>query len=121
MSLTEENKTNLLEIVKCIKEAIEDKKGKNIFIVDVKGLTTLCDYAIVAEGGVDRHVKAIAQNIEKKLDEMNYPPYKVEGQNTGQWVVLDYLDIMVHVFTPELRERYQLENLYKDGTIVEGL
>src|SRR3990167_1538208 len=108
------NRSDLsLETVKAIAAAIEEKKGRSIYIVDLRDLSTLCDYCIIAEGSVDRHVKALSQNIQKVLSEKGLHPVRVEGESLAEWIVLDYSDIMVHLFVPELRERYQLEQLWK--------
>lgn len=96
-------------------QAIADKKGMNILALDVRGICTMADYFVIAEGRVDRHVQALANNVEKVL---NQTPYRAEGREYGEWIVLDYLDILVHLFTPEMREKYQLETLWKEGKVV---
>jgi len=102
-----------------IAQAIFDKKGTNILALDLRDISTITDYLIIAEGSVDRHIIAIAHNVEKSLAEAGVKPVRVEGMSEGDWVVLDYLDVMVHLFTPGLRERYQLEQLWKEGKIVD--
>ena len=74
---------------------------------------------VIAEGNVDRHVIAIANAVERALAELGEKPVHVEGLQVGDWVVLDYLQIMVHLFMPGLRDKYQLEKLWKEGEIVD--
>jgi ribosome-associated protein len=102
-----------------IAQIIFDKKGSNILALDLRGISSITDYVILAEGNVDRHVVAIAKTIEETLKEQGTIPAHVEGLQTGDWVVLDYLQVMVHLFMPGLRDRYQLEKLWQKGEIVD--
>lgn len=108
-----------LAFVELIAQTIFDKKGFNIVAVDVKGVSSLTDYIIVAEGTVDRHVKALASAVERELAEKGEKPIYTEGLENGDWVILDYMEIMVHLFMPGLREKYQIERLWSDGKVVE--
>jgi len=107
---------NLLNI---IAQAISDKKGFNIIALDVKGLSSLTDYLVIAEGNVDRHVMAIARNVQEDLLAQGLKPIHVEGLKNGDWIVLDYGEVMIHLFMPGMREKYQLERLWKDAKLVE--
>lgn len=102
-----------------IAQAIYDKKGLNILSLDVRGISTLTDYVIIAEGNVDKHVSAIAQMVIERMKKLGHPPVFVEGTKTGDWVVIDFLHIMVHIFMPGLREKYRLEELWREGKIVD--
>lgn len=107
-------------LVARIAQAIYDKKGIHVIAIDVTGISTITDYIVIAEGNVDRHVIAIAKNIEKELLEAgDGRPSYVEGLQNGDWVVLDYINVMVHLFVPGLREKYQLERLWSQGKIME--
>lgn len=108
-----------LEIVKKAAQAIYDKKGSNIIALDVQGVCTATDYFIIAEGNVDRHVVAIAQEVEHSLKQNGELPLRVEGRQNGDWIILDYGNIMVHLFMPGLREKYGLEQLWSQGRPVE--
>ena len=99
-------------------QAIYDKKGINTITLDLRGVSSLSDYFIIAEGNVDRHVRAIAGEIRENLKKLGWHPFHAEGEISGDWVVLDYGEIMIHLFTPELRERYNLERLWKESKIV---
>lgn len=102
-----------------IAQAIFDKKGFNILALDVRGVSSLTDFVIIAEGNVDRHVKSIGNAVMSSLKDLGLRPYYTEGLTTGDWVVLDYMDIMVHLFMPGLRDKYMLEQLWRDGTIID--
>lgn len=109
-----------LELVTRIAQAIYDKKGMQIIALDVTGISSITDYIIIAEGNVDRHVTAIAKHIEKELFEAGFGHASyVEGLQNGDWVVLDYIHAMVHLFVPGLREKYQLERLWSQGKLIE--
>lgn len=102
-----------------IVQAIYDKKGFNIIVLDVRPFCMMTDYFVIAEGTVDRHVKALAREVTDELAPLGRRPFHVDGEREGDWVVLDYGDIMIHLFIPELRQKYALEQLWKKGSIVD--
>ena len=102
-----------------IAQAIFDKKGFNILILDVRDICSMTDYFIIAEGTVDRHLRAISSDIVDHLAEHGWKPLHIEGEREGDWIVIDFLDVVVHLFTPELREKYALEKLWKAGKVVD--
>ncbi len=102
-----------------IAQAVFDKKGFNVLGLDVRGVSTLTDFVIIAEGNVDRHVKSIGNAVMLSLKELGLRPCYTEGLATGDWVVLDYMEIMVHLFAPGLRGKYMLERLWRDGAIID--
>jgi ribosome-associated protein len=102
-----------------IAQVIYDKKGSNILGLDVRGISSLTDYVILAEGNVDKHVSSIAKAIVDVLEEKGERPIFTEGVQSGDWVVLDYFNVMVHLFMPGLRDKYQLEQLWQEGKIVD--
>jgi ribosome-associated protein len=108
-----------LQMLNTIAQIIFDKKGMNILALDVRGVSTLTDYVLIAEGSVDRHVIALAQAVEKGLEERGDLPVYTEGVQYGDWVVLDYLNVMVHLFMPGLRDKYHLEQLWQKGKVVD--
>lgn len=107
------------QLVSHIANTINDKKGRNIIALDVKGISSMTDYIVVAEGNVDRHVIAISRAIEESLREKGEKPVYQEGLRNGDWVVLDYIHVMVHLFMPGLREKYQLERLWTDAKLID--
>lgn len=102
-----------------IAQALYDKKGFNILVLDVRDICTMTDYFIIAEGSVDRHVKALSQAIMDELAQQGQRPMHVEGQQTADWIVLDYSDFVIHLFIPELREKYDLEDVWRKGKVVD--
>ena len=91
----------------------------NILALDVRGLSSVTDYCILAEGYVDRHVISIAQGISKELIIQGIRPLRIEGIGVGDWVVLDYGEIMVHIFSSGMREKYSLERLWPESKLIE--
>ena len=110
-------KSDPLVMLNVIAQTIFDKKGTNILALDVRRISSITDYVIIAEGTVDRHVKAIAQAIRSSLK--GQASGRVEGEQEGDWVVLDFGNVMVHLFAPRVRDLYQLEDLFKAGEIVD--
>lgn len=108
-----------LERVQKLCKVIYDKKGINILALNVQKVTDLADYIIIAEGNVDRHVQGIANAIQNYMREQGEEPVAVEGFSEGHWVVIDYFDIMIHLFAPGFRERYRLEELWRASELVE--
>ncbi len=106
-------------LLNAIAQAIYDKKGINILALDVRGISSLTDYVVIAEGNVDKHVSAIARAVVDTLKQLGVPPVYTEGMQDGDWVVLDYMHIMVHLFMPGIRDKYMLEQLWREGAIVD--
>ncbi len=102
-----------------ISQAIFDKKGVNILALDVRGLSSMTDYFIIAEGSVNRHVKALCREIKSKAQEAGLSLFHIEGDNEGDWIVIDCGDIVIHLFTPEMREKYAFEEVWKNASIVD--
>ncbi len=96
--------------------AIDDKLGKDIKILNVGELSSLCDYFIIASAGSSRQLKAIAESVEDEMTKHEIEPRAKEGYgSTTPWILLDYGDIMVHIFDEENRDFYALERLWKDA------
>ena len=110
------NATNTDELNALIIDAIQDIKGKNLIKIDLRDLDEApSDFFIICEGESSTQVSAIANNVYKKIkDQLGYIPHR-EGQETGNWVLVDYFDTIVHVFYPEARALYDLEDLWSDA------
>jgi ribosome-associated protein len=108
-----------LKLLNEIAQIIFDKKGMNILVLDVRKISSITDYVVIAEGAVDRHVVAIAKTIHEELKKKGEVPLSIEGLQNGDWVVIDYVNVMVHLFMPGYRDKYQLEQLWKEGEIVD--
>ncbi len=104
------------EKCKLICKILSDKKGSDIVYIDVTDKTSLCDYFIIAGGRSTTQVKSLAENLEEKLSkDYSLEPKRREGVREGRWAVLDYSDVIVHVFNDEERDFYCLERLWEDG------
>ena len=95
--------------------ALDDRKGEGIVVLDLHGLNDATDYFIIASGTSDAHVRGIADGLTRTMQEAGYSVNHVEGLPTGRWVLLDYVDFIVHLFHPETRAFYQLERLWQDA------
>ncbi|MCP5491559.1 MAG: ribosome silencing factor [Chlamydiales bacterium] len=110
---------NPQEILNLVAQTIYDRKGLNVLALDVKGISSITDTIIVAEGNVDRHVVSIAKSITQTLKEQGINPVFVEGLHHGDWVVLDYMQLIVHIFMPGYREKYQIERLFPEAELID--
>jgi ribosome-associated protein len=100
-------------------QTIFDKKGFNILGLDIHELSNMTDYVIIAEGNIDRHVRALGLEIQIQLKQIGEMPLFAEGLQTGDWVVLDYGNFVVHLLTSDMREKYELEELWQEARIVD--
>jgi len=105
----------LKEKADLIVKLMEDKKAVKIEKLDISGVTIIADYFIICSGTSSTHVKGIADEIDFKLKEQNIECGHTEGYDTARWILMDYGDIVVHVFYEEDREYYSLERLWKSG------
>lgn len=116
--------TNADDLITTIITGIEDVKGKDISILDLRELeNTVCDYFIVCEGTSNTQVNAIVSSIQKKVSkELKDKPFNVEGEDNAEWVLMDYVNIVVHVFQKHIREYYDIESLWGDAktTIIKS-
>ncbi|MFW6201058.1 MAG: ribosome silencing factor [Gemmatimonadota bacterium] len=96
-------------------ELVLDRKARDVVCLDLRGLSSATDYFLVASGTSDLHVRAIAEHTIEELKRAGVRPDHVEGLRGGRWVLIDYIDFVVHVFHPAAREFYQLERLWGDA------
>jgi len=95
-----------------------EKKGNDIVILDVKKLTDVTDYFIIISGESELHVKALSDYLEEKLDQDQMKVWHREGYSNLNWVLLDYVDVVIHIFKDQTRQYYQLEKLWGDARII---
>jgi ribosome-associated protein len=101
-----------------VKRAVElalERKARDVTVLDLRGISSATDYFVIASGRSDVQVKAIAEHVVEELREQDVRAGHVEGLTGGRWVLLDYIDFVVHVFHPQARAFYQLENLWGDA------
>lgn len=104
-----------LPVAELAAKAALDKKAEDVVILDVRGLTTYADYIVVATGTSDRQVMAIADGVEEKMREAGHRSIGTEGYARGHWVLIDFADVVVHVFYEEARSFYDVEGLWADA------
>ena len=107
------------ELLNIAAQELYDRKGFNILALDVKEISSITDTILIAEGNIERHVSALSDAVIDQLHEHGEKPVYVEGQSEGDWVIIDYIDFMIHIFTPEFREKYQLEVLWNEGKVID--
>ncbi len=96
-------------------EIAKDKKAEDIVLLDMRNLTTFCDYFVVISGNNSRHIKAISDEIEERLEDEDIGLWHSEGAEESKWILMDYGDCLVHLFEPEARRFYDLEGLWGDA------
>jgi ribosome-associated protein len=102
----------ILEKAQACAQFSDEKKAKDIVVLELIGLTDIADYFVLATGTSERHVKTIAESVETGMKEVGVKPFLLEGYDEGRWVIIDYQNVIVHVFTESLRELYDLESLW---------
>ncbi len=101
-----------IDKVKMCSKYAEEKKADDVLMLELAGLTDIADYFVLANGTSERHVKTISEHIEASMKKDGIKPFSVEGYNDGRWVIIDYRDVIVHIFLEPLRELYDLESLW---------
>ena len=102
-------------MLKLIYQALEDKKGEDIVMIDISQVSVLADYFVICSAGNDSQIQALVDNVDEKMHENGYQIRQQEGRNSGTWVLLDYGDVIVHIFERENRSFYKLERIWNDG------
>ena len=114
-------KANADQLIATILDGIEDVKGQNTNILDLREIeNTVCDYFIICEGTSNTQVNAIVNSIQKKVSkEIKDKPWHIEGQDNAEWVLMDYVNVVVHVFQKHIRDYYDIESLWGDAVTTE--
>jgi ribosome-associated protein len=103
------------EVARRAAQLVQDMKAQDLVLLDLRGVTDMSDFFLIATGTSDTHVRAIAQHVEMEMRKVGAPAHHVEGAEQGRWALLDFVDVVVHVFHPTLRQFYQLERLWGDA------
>lgn len=112
--------TRSREMVKLAVAALEDKKGEDVKVIDITEVSVLADYFVIASGANKNQVQALVDNVEEQLGRAGYQCRQMEGYRTANWILLDYGDIIVHIFDAENRLFYDLERIWRDGKILDA-
>lgn len=107
-----------LKMAKLAIEALEDKKAEDIKVIDISEVSVLADYFIIAGGSNRSQIQALCDNVDEKLGRAGHPSKQIEGYDTANWVLLDFGDIIVHIFDKENRLLYDLERIWRDGKTI---
>ena len=108
-------KSNSLELARKAAAICLDYKANDVVLLDLRGVSDMTDFFIVASGTSDTHVRSVGERLAEDMKKLGSPVYHMEGTAKGRWVLLDFVDFVVHVFHPTLRDFYQLERLWADA------
>ena len=106
-------------MIRAARKALDDKKGRDIVVLDVRGVSTVTDYYLIATGNSAPHVKALTEEVQVALKKEGHRAYRKAGTPESGWMIADFVDAVVHVFSPEARGYYALEQLWNDAPRVE--
>ena len=109
------------ELTKLAVKALEDKKGEDIRVIDIHGVSVLADYFVIADGSNASQVKAMADNVEEELGKAGHECRQIEGYQTAGGILMDYAHLLVHIFSRDDRLFYDLERIWRDGKVVENV
>jgi len=112
---------NTKEILKIAYEALAEKKADDIKVIDISKISTIADYFIITNGDNPLQVQALADNVTEKLAKAGVKPRSVEGMQSANWVLMDYNDIIINVFSKDDRKFYNLERIWGDGIFIEKI
>jgi ribosome-associated protein len=107
------------EALKIAIKAVDDKKGIDILALDISAVATFTDYFLICSGDSTRQIQAIADEVEQKLAANGSRPAHVEGYTHAEWILMDYLDLVIHIFSRKARAYYDLERLWRDAKIID--
>lgn len=113
----EKNKS--LEMAKLAIAALEDKKAEDIRVIDISEVSVIADYFIIAGGSNKNQIQALCDNVLEKLGRAGYPEKQTEGYSTANWILIDFVDVIVHIFDKENRLLYDLERIWRDGKQID--
>ena len=107
------------EMAKIACKAIDDKKGQDIKVIDIHNVSVIADYFVIASGTNSNQVQAIVDNVEEQLGRAGYEAKQKEGNRSSSWLLMDYGDVIIHVFDEENRLFYDLERIWRDGKVLD--
>ena len=107
------------DMLKVIIDALQDKKAEDIRVIDISNVSVIADYFVIASGSNTNQIQAMVDNVEEEMFKAGFDDPKVEGYNTASWILLDYKDVIVHVFSEDDRSFYNIERIWRDGNEVD--
>ena len=107
------------EMTKIALRALDDKKDMDVKVIDIHEVSVLADYFVIASGSNQNQVQAMVDNVEEMLTKAGYEPKQIEGTRNSSWILMDYGDLIIHVFDEENRLFYDLERIWRDGKVLE--
>ena len=107
------------EMAKIAYNALDEKKGEDIKVIDISGISVMSDYFVIASGGSITQINALAENVEEKLHKAGYSMQRIEGNQSSTWILLDFGDVVIHIFDREDRLFYDLERIWSDGKLID--
>lgn len=100
--------------------ALDEKKGRDIKVIDIHEVSVMADYFVIASGSNQNQVQAMVDNVEEQLGRAGIEPKQIEGSRSSNWILMDYGDVIIHVFDEENRLFYDLERIWRDGTVLDA-
>ena len=121
LAMTAENEVTMdsLQEAKAIAKILDSHKGLNVRVIKIADISSLADYMVIATGNSSTHVKSLADYVEYEMDEQGVSVSHIEGHRSDTWILLDYVDVIVHVFNEESRQYYDLDRLWEDGEEID--
>lgn len=107
------------ELIRAAVKILDSKKAEDIRVIEIRDLTIIADYFIIADGASVTQTRALADELEFRIKEMGREPRQVQGNNGSNWIILDYSDVVIHIFYKETRDFYNLERLWSDGRDID--
>ena len=108
------------ELAKIAVDALEEKKAEDVHVIDIREVSTIADYFIIANGANKSQIQTLADHVEEALGKAGLPLKQTEGYDTANWILMDYRDIVIHIFDKESRGFYDLERMWRDGRTVDA-
>lgn len=117
-NLNDNTKEIAKEIAKLAYDALDDKKAEDIKVIEIGDISVIADYFVIANGTNSSQVQALVDNVEEVLGRKGYHPKRIEGVRSASWILMDYGDVVVHIFSQEDRLFYDLERIWRDGKVI---
>jgi ribosome-associated protein len=109
------SKEEIQKLAQKAAQICQEYRANDVVLLDLRGVTDMADFFIVASGTSDTHVRSVGEHLAEEMKKVGFPVYHMEGATQGRWVLLDFVDFVVHIFHPTLRDFYQLERLWSDA------